>query len=59
MTEPVPSVPDPDDLDCERDVVGVYHYWDGDVLYCVVDGRADGRWVAVDAGVERSLEACR
>lgn len=48
-------MPDPEDLPTERDVVGVYDYCDGDVLYCVADASTEGRWVAVDAGLERSL----
>ncbi len=59
MTEPVPTVPDPEDLPEEREVVGVYDYCGGEVLYCVAETTGDDRWIAVGAGTERSLEDWR
>lgn len=59
MTDPVPDLPDPADLSHEGDVLGVYDYWDGEVVYCIADATAEGRWVAVDAGDEQALEGVR
>lgn len=59
MTDPVPDLPDPAEFSREREVIGVYDYWDGEVVYCIGDPTARGRWVAVESGDERALEGVR
>lgn len=59
MADPVPDLPDTDALPSDRDVLGVYDYCGGEVLYCVTDTTTDGRWIAVQAGAEQPLEGWR